>query len=168
MQIFLLDVPESWQPYTSLLLWKTYSFFFFFFPFCSGKKNSGENQGVKRHPLMNVFNSWHVFFLFVRLNWHLLSMALFTLKWDFIVLQASIKASWQMTYQTLPPLSSNLFTTPNFFFLFFSLFLLKAQSAHPLALPPSGVAVGKPGPPQSQGLLCRTCLGPNYPRRSSA
>lgn len=62
-----------------------------------------------------------------------------------------------MTYQMLPPLSSNLLTIPNFFFslLSFFLFLEKAQSAHPLACPPPGLAVGKPGPPQSQGCYVK-------------
>lgn len=107
-------LPESWQPYTSLLLWWTHSFP----PSIQERKIvGGKTKGLRRHPLINMFKSWHVFFLWAPLNWHPLSMALFTLKWFAIVLQpAAIKASWQMTYQMLRPLSPSIFAIPPPFF----------------------------------------------------
>lgn len=144
MQIFSLDFPESWQPYTPPSCFD--GLIHFPHPF-RRERQWGKTKGLKRHPLINVFKSWHVFFLFAPLNWHTLSMALFTLKWFAIVLPpASLKAYWQMTYQMLPPLSPSILAIPIFFFN-------KTQSAHPLALPPPGLAVGKPGPSQSQAVM---------------
>lgn len=129
-------LPESWQPYTSLLLWWTHSFP----PSIQERKIvGGKTKGLRRHPLINMFKSWHVFFLWAPLNWHPLSMALFTLKWFAIVLHPLLSRPpdrWPIKCFALC-LPASL-PSP-------SLFFLKTQSAHPLALPPPGVAVGKPG-----------------------